>query len=262
MEDKVKKFRSPQFPFIPLEKAVNRAREFEAQYHHHQARAANAVKAWGYGQKSSGGIQTIAALCAFGLMEDEGSLEDRKLKLTPLAMTILKDARAGAAKEALKTAALTPKSISEQWKEWGVVRPANAECISTLELDKGYSEEAAKRFLAVYDATILYAVLDDPDKMVRNALDEEEENQGQEEYREERQRNPLPQSSLPRSQVQLMTGERVVFAHELKPDQGFRVVVNGPVDTAMLDAIEAYAKFQKALLKSVVSDKKPDEQAH
>ncbi len=78
MEDGAKKARSPQFPFIPLEKAISRAREFEAVYGQNAGRPTNVVKTWQYTEKSSGGIQTVAALAAFGLLQDEGGGEQGK----------------------------------------------------------------------------------------------------------------------------------------------------------------------------------------
>lgn len=45
-----------------------------------------------------------------------------------------------------------------------------------------------------------------------------------------------------------MENERVVFAHELRPNQSFRIVVAGDVDAAMLKALKAYAEFQSHLL--------------
>src|SRR5207244_4315932 len=113
MEEADKKVaRSPQFPFISLERCVARAKEFEAVYGQNSGRPVNVVKAWGYTEKGSGGIQTIAALAAFGLLDDEGSGDTRKLRLSPLAITILKDKRPGAAESALKQAAIKPKVLA------------------------------------------------------------------------------------------------------------------------------------------------------
>src|SRR5579863_3947203 len=103
--------RSPPFPFIPLERAIGRAREFEASYRRSAGRLANVLGVWGYTAKSSGGFQTMAALKAFGLMEDEGTGAERKFKLTDLALRILKDERPGKREEGIKEAALKPKLI-------------------------------------------------------------------------------------------------------------------------------------------------------
>lgn len=239
MEDSNKKVRSPQFPFIALSKAVARASEFEAQYHSHAARIVNAVKVWGYAEKSSGGIQTIAALAAYALLEDEGRLETRKLKLSVLAHTILKDARPGAKKEALKTAALKPRVLLELWNDWGASRPPDRECISILHLDKKYTEDAATRLLKVYDDTIRYAGLAEGDS--------EEDNKGAERELDDSFDEEI---QLPKfEKVPLMENERVVFAHELRPNQSFRVIVRGELDKDMVSALKKFAEFQELLVK-------------
>ena len=45
-----------------------------------------------------------------------------------------------------------------------------------------------------------------------------------------------------------MDNERVVFAHEIRPNQSFRIVVSGEVDAAMVKALKAFAEFQSTLL--------------
>jgi hypothetical protein len=51
-----------------------------------------------------------------------------------------------------------------------------------------------------------------------------------------------------------MANERVIFAHELRPDQSFRIVASGEVDAEMVNALKAFADFQAKLVPS----KKPD----
>ncbi len=46
----------------------------------------------------------------------------------------------------------------------------------------------------------------------------------------------------------VLSGERVVFAHELRPNQSFKIIVSGEVDAALLKAVEGFAKFQAAML--------------
>jgi hypothetical protein len=242
MEDINKKSRSPQFPFIPLDKCIARAREFEAQYGVNTGRPANVVKSWGYSEKSSGGIQTLAALSAFGLIDEQGAGDERKVKLSSLAMTILKDKRHGNAEAAIRDAALKPKVIQGLWAEWGANRPPNHECISFLHLDKNFTEDAAERLLKIYDATVSFAGLANGDKKSdeEDSIDDDIEVQV----------DPLPPQSsfVAKGLVPVSTGERVVFAHEIRPNQGFRILVTGEVDSAMLKALEAFARFQKELL--------------
>lgn len=237
MEENEKKTRSPQFPFINLEKCVARARELEAAYGQSAGRSANIVKVWGYAEKSSGGSQTMAALSAFGLLDDEGNGDGRKLKLSSLALTILKDKRPGKAVEALKIAALRPKAINELWKEWGISRPPTHECISSLHLDKKYKEDAAERVLKIYDDTISYANL--------VQTNEEEDNI---EFLKEADDDAKVEKLT--KNVPIMSNERVVFSHELKPNQGYRILVTGEVDLDMVKSLEAFAAFQKTLVNT------------
>ncbi len=258
MEDEaIKKDRSPQFPFIPLDKAIARAREFESQYGQNSGRVAHTVKVWGYGDKSSGGKQTIAALVAFGLMTDEGSNENRKLKLTPLAMTILKDKRPGAA---IKQAALRPKVISDLWKLWGMKRPPDVECVSTLHLDRKFTEEASERLVKIYDATIRFAGLADGDKTDENGAEGEElDRDGAAELADPPPRQSSADPQRPQRKVALMPDERVVFAHEIRPNQSFKIVASGPVDADMVKALKAFAAFQEMLVASAPPGSTPDE---
>jgi hypothetical protein len=243
MEDDAKKVRSPAFPFIPLEKAVQRAQQFETAYAHNWGRIANIAKVWEYTEKSSGGIQTVAALVGFGLMEDEGKNEDRRLHLTPLALTILKDKRPGAAEAAIKTAALNPKVLAKLWKDWGAQRPPAVECESQLHLDMKFTEEAAKRLLKIYDATIAFAKLAPTDKPVDNQGAGSESGDGDEDV------DSVGSELKPKpGKVPLMQNERVVFAHEIRPDQSFRIVATGPVDAAMVKALKAFTSFQEFLV--------------
>ena len=247
-DDEKTRARSPQFPFIPLEKCIVRLREFEAVYGQNAGRPSNVVKTWGYTEKGSGGIQTVAALSGFGLLDDEGSGDSRKLRLSSLAITILKDKRTGAAENAIKAAALKPKVMAELWKEWGANRPPDHECISILHIDKKFREDAAERLLKIYDATIRFAGLADSDKKIDNAELNTELEAEVEEPLEAHTQKVASAASDRLGKVPLMTGERVVFAHELRPNQSFKIVVTGDVDAALLKALEGFAKFQASML--------------
>lgn len=157
--------RSPSFPFISLEDAVKRATSFEAAHRRFAARIAVAAELWKLSPKSSTMLQTVAALKAYGLMKDSGSGGDRKIELTDLAQRILKDERPGNRAAAVKEAALKPRLVAEHWKKWGAERPPDATCLSDLHLDQKFTQDAARRFLGVYDDTISYAALTESDKV-------------------------------------------------------------------------------------------------
>lgn len=59
--------------------------------------------------------------------------------------------------------------------------------------------------------------------------------------------------------VALMANERVVFAHEIRPNQALKIVVTGEVDEDMVKALKAFAEFQGMLVASA-PPKTPDSQ--
>lgn len=151
--------RSPPYPFVTLEKAVERATQLLEYSKGHPVRSVSAVSAWGYQPKSSGGIQTIAALKSFGLLTDTGSNEDRKVQLSDLARRLLRGPPPDVKRDLLRTAALSSKVISEYWAEWRDDRPPDSDCRWDLVDNRGFTEEAAAKFLSIYDSTVAYAGL-------------------------------------------------------------------------------------------------------
>lgn len=151
-----KKERSPSFPFISLRKAVERARAMHDRYKREPARVMIIGNVWGLGAKSSGMQQTVAALKQYGLLDDSGSKEERKVTLTPLALRILIDTRPGQREDGLREAALKPRLFSE-YQRWAAHRPPDDHIISELRFDRGFTEEAAKTFIRVFFDTMDFA---------------------------------------------------------------------------------------------------------
>jgi hypothetical protein len=157
--DRQKKDRSPSYPFISLRRAVERSQEFLLAHKRDAARLATVAPTWGYGTKSSGLLQTVAALKQYGLLEDLGSGDERKIKLSDLARRIISDTRPGIKEEALQAAANNPKLFSEYISRWVPDIPADSHCLSELEHDRGFTPEAAKLFLKSFKITVSYAGL-------------------------------------------------------------------------------------------------------
>lgn len=133
----------------------------------HDARIMDAAKpAWGLAAKSSGTLQTVAALLAYGLVEASGVGENRKVKISDLGYRAVADPRPGAKEQALALSALKPKLIAEFWEKWGVERPTDPIAIGELHIDRGFTPEGAKAFLRVYDDTMTYAAPPEADKLV------------------------------------------------------------------------------------------------
>lgn len=166
-EEKRASGRSPAYPFIPLNKALRRADELRKAIGKNETRVASAMNHWGYASKSSGGIQTVAALKHFGLISDSGALAERRVKLTDMALRILLDQRGDNPEKQgwIQKAAITPKLHKELWDKWGADLPVDAEIRHYLVLDRNFSEKGAEDLINEYKATLAFAKMRDSGSM-------------------------------------------------------------------------------------------------
>lgn len=150
--------RSPSFPFISLEKALTRARLMEEHHKTFATPRSTLARTWGLKDTSSSFLQTVSALKAFGFIEDEGTGEDRRFRLTELAQRILLDAREELRDAALKEAATKPPLLKEFQERWSNGRPSDEHCISELQLDHRFNRKTAANFLSVFDETFRFLI--------------------------------------------------------------------------------------------------------
>jgi hypothetical protein len=159
--------RSPAFPFIPLQKALEKAellRVAEGGRPKHYSPRAAIAKAWDMGEKTGPTKQTIAALGYFGLFEFEGNGEDRSARLTETALKILLDKQpVSAERDALiQRVALVPAAHKKLWDQWKAALPSDPTVETFLVRDNAFSEDGARDLIAEYKATIAFAKLDQP----------------------------------------------------------------------------------------------------
>jgi hypothetical protein len=167
MPRKPRQGRSPAFPFIPLNKAIERAETFrvaEGGRPKHFSPLVSACRAWGIGVKTGPGIQTIAALGHYGLFEFQGSGEKRSARLTDLALRILLDKQPLSAErdELIRQAALAPRIHAEIRKNWQERLPSDPTLETYLVRDRGFSESGARDLIAQFKETIAFAKLGQP----------------------------------------------------------------------------------------------------
>ena len=153
-EDK-KKVRSPSFPFIDLREAAERARTLHDAERRNGVRPEIAAAHWGYSAKSSGAMQTIAALRAYGLLEGEGMV-----RLTDRAAHLLLD-DAGSPERArlLREASLSPPVHAQLWERYRADLPSDRSLRSFLVLELGFNEGAVDLCLRNYRETLSFAGL-------------------------------------------------------------------------------------------------------
>lgn len=172
MTDKQPRFRSPPFPYIGLEKAMEKVEQLYAAVRGHSAALPSAAKAWQTGVKSSATLQSIGALIQYGLLDDDGAGEQRKVKLTPLALRIVMDKRPDSAERAagLREAALQPPTFKELYSEFGTAEGIDesllVHALTAERVQKGrapYSEQSAEDVIRIYRGTIRFAGVGDSD---------------------------------------------------------------------------------------------------
>jgi hypothetical protein len=175
-DEKRKRTRSPAYPFINLETAVRRAKQFYDREQQHAANLKVAVKHWDYEEKSSGGLQTAAALVAFGLMKDEGMGDRRKLQLTPAAVRIILNPNPAERESTLKEAALAPKIHRQMWQRWGGSLPSDESLRFTLlsEWEPKFNVNSVDSFIKQFRSTIAFAKLVESDKVTSEDGDRED----------------------------------------------------------------------------------------
>jgi hypothetical protein len=174
---KKSKDRSPAYPFISLKTAIDRAKEFHKEETRAAAPVSVAVKHWGYGEKSSGGIQTIAALKSYGLLADTGSGAGRKVQLSDLGLRIVMDERTVSPDRdiLIKRAALMPKIHAKLWKQYGTSLPSEENLRYQLRVEMKFNDNAVGDFIREYRDTISFAKLSDSDTIPQVGGDIENE---------------------------------------------------------------------------------------
>ncbi len=118
-----------------------------------------AVEHWGYGVKSSGGRQVLAALRRYGLVEDAGERRQGQIKLTRLALTILLDEREDSSerKDAIQRAARTPTIHLELLEKFPEGLPSDRNLRHYLRLERGFTDGAVDEFIPRLRDTMAFA---------------------------------------------------------------------------------------------------------
>jgi len=151
---------SQRFPFVNLEKAVERAKQiFDGDHRGGEMSVPTAFSLWSYSEKSSGGNQTVSALKSYGLLADSGVSETRRVRLTPNALKYFKDEREEVRLELLAGFATCPPLLKALWVQWGAHPPSDTVARSHLKVDRGLAEQSARSLLGIYKDNLAFAKL-------------------------------------------------------------------------------------------------------
>jgi hypothetical protein len=162
--------RSPAYPFIPVQKALERVQELYAQESAHPAPLKSAMAAWSYSTKSSGGRQTLATMRYYGLIEVTGEGDERMVKVSELARKIILDKREDdTEKRALiRQVALMPSAHKALFQEYPDGLPSDGTVHHFLVFKKQYNDAAASELLTEFKQTASYVGLYEPHNSVDN----------------------------------------------------------------------------------------------
>jgi len=265
MNDQVEstgRLKSPPFPSIPLQKAVERAAQLYASERDHFVPVSSAARAWNMSPTSSAPIQTVGALKQYGLITDEGTGATRKVRLTHDALRIVLDKVPNSADRlrALERCFLAPKAFSELWQQYGKNLPSDQTVLNYLTLERKltglapFSELGAIELLSNYLSTMAFVApqgvqADDQSSDSVNIEDSPIASEA-----EVGKASAIRTASVPDTIPTAQT-ERVVFIEEGAPGQHIKLIASGIIDEFMLDALENYIQRQKRRLKKPEENK-------
>jgi hypothetical protein len=160
--------RSPAYPFISISKALEQTRALHKQEGEYLAPLSSAFDAWGYGLKSSGGRQTMAALKYYGLIDIVGEGDARKVKISDAARRILLDSREDETekKALIRKVAMNPTAHQAIFNEYPRGLASDGSVIHFLTFGLGFKGDAPKDLLAEFKETASVIGLYQPENLV------------------------------------------------------------------------------------------------
>lgn len=154
--------RSPvltRFPFINVAKSLERARAvYENDKSGKGLKMPVAFAAWSYSDKSSGGFQTVAALKSYGLLADEGSKDDRAVKLTSEARQYFQSEIEEDRARLRSAFAARPPLMAHLLEHWDRGTVEDPVARTYLKTEIGLNEQSARSALGIYKDNLSFIV--------------------------------------------------------------------------------------------------------
>lgn len=254
-----KRERSPNFPYISLGKALDRLEVLFTKAKRHEVRVADIAGDWKLKATSGSTDRNVAALLAYGLIEDSGTGDSRKIKISENGWRILEDGRPGVREKMLADAALKPAIIQQYASLWSEGRPDDTHALSQLKFEGGFTSDGAAQFLRVFDETIRFTEAVESDKNTATGDQEERENEpenGAEQMPLVDKKDPL--IVPPQRKMTVMAGERELTTGLLAKDASFRLIVSGNIGVKEIERLIKKLELDKEILADQDDDDVPD----
>ena len=246
--DKKARHRSPNYPAIALGKALERTKQLWDTYRLAPIPERKVHEIWGYRAFGGQGLVCTAALKAFGLVQTEGSGEERKVAVSEQARRILLGA--DDRDDLLRQVALSPSIHKELWDHYGGFLPERDEDIRKyLLIEKNFNEQSVDGFIAQFRATIALTNLDKT-----NIVQHEKEEQKTAESQSLGENSNMPQSV---TQVDATKQATTLTRDYIIPRKGQRLAVlrlEYPVTKADINLIKSWLE----LMANTLEDQPPN----
>lgn len=245
------RLRSPNYPGINLEAAIQRAQKFWENERRNAANVTVAMRHWGFNKPTSQSMVTLAAVKSFGLFQDSGRGENRKLKLSELALKIILDQRQVSPEReaAIKEAALKPPMHGKLWSRWGAQLPSDENLHHVLIFEYKFNENTVDGFIDEFKDTIMHAKLQDSDSVLPRESDiNVSDEQNEQEVRtmpEEQYATMKSASNSPLLVAPPAESKPVGASIPVTRDCSMTVMASGPVTQKGIDQLMAYLKLVK-----------------
>jgi hypothetical protein len=95
----------------------------------------------------------------YGLINDEGSKDERRVQVSDLAVRILEHPDVDKREAAIREAALKPTIHREMWDLYADDLPSDSNLLWTLTRDRGFTQNGAREFLKEYRETLDFSDL-------------------------------------------------------------------------------------------------------
>jgi hypothetical protein len=166
--------RSPNYPSISLDRAMNLIEKLYDAYHRTAVPAKIGLETIGYSIKSSSGKQVLASLSYYGVITREGTKADEKIKISDLGFRILKAPSLSDRQSATRDAALKPAIFKKIYHDHPDSLPQNRLLEWELESTFDFNPNTIPDFIDVFKKTMGFAKIYESDII-------EEESKAQEE---------------------------------------------------------------------------------
>jgi len=212
--------RSPSYPAIHLEQAIQRARQIYDRERQHPTPVETIVQHWGYKSLNGPASLSLAALKKFGLIADEGTGSTRRARISDLAVHILANPDERERTRAIREAALNPAIHRELWARYGSQTPSDVNLKWELTREHKFTDTGADEFIPEYRATIAFAQLAVDDSVQTQTPDSGSDDNAEDESppppppgRQPRQRRVTTETSSAYT-IPLVGGASIVFEGE------------------------------------------------